>query len=194
VIYFTEAKLVRLLTDEMLDELCTQETVVKIEVEVLPNVREEDDVMYRLKVHGFVHHFDVWLNCVGSESDSYTWSDDGYMRDINRPIDRGSNYCTSIVGRPVNCIRLSFDGCISCDRIDCSNYCCMDCTNSPRFRLCENVQWMWMTGSVTEHNVLCSAGRALLDNWVQIAFACNNEIRPGLSDDSMNSLKLIIEL
>jgi len=87
---------VRLLIDEMLDELCTQVTVVKMVVEVLSNVREEDDVMYRLKLHGFVH-FDVKLDSVRSESDSYTWSDDGYMSDIYRPIDRGSNYCTAIV-------------------------------------------------------------------------------------------------
>jgi len=135
VIYFTEAQLVRVLMDGILDELCTQVTVVEMEVQVMPNVRQVDDVMYRLKVHGFVH-INVRLDSVGSVRDSYTWSDDSYMRDIYRPVDRGSNYCTAIVGRLAKCIGLSLDSCISCDRINCSNYCgCENCINSPKCRL-----------------------------------------------------------
>jgi len=81
---FIEEKPVKLLVDEILDELCTQVTVVKIEVEVLLNVREEDDVMYRSMVEDFVQS-DVKLDSVGSESGGYTWSDDGYMSNIYRP-------------------------------------------------------------------------------------------------------------
>jgi len=65
----TLGQLVRVLIDGMLDELCTQVTVVKMEVQVLPNVREEE-------------HIDVRVDCVGSVSDSYNWSDDSYMSDI----------------------------------------------------------------------------------------------------------------
>jgi len=38
---------------------------------------------------------------------------------------------------------------------------------------------------------MCSVGRDLLENWVQNAFACNNEIRLGPSDESIDSWKLI---